>query len=109
MQVGPKLLLVGKDQGLIFRQSQAETREAVHVAIGDVVHGLPHGPTAGAVWGVQLRFVEPGDGLAEMRGSGGDVCNQARPVLWRDRLLEIEFPDWVAQIHVPNFTSSGRK
>src|SRR5437588_11956550 len=72
-----------------------------------MMHGLPHGPAAGAVRGVQLRIIEPAGSLAKMRGSGRDVCDQARPALWIDRLLKIEFPDRITQIHVSDFTSGG--
>src|ERR1019366_9201858 len=71
-QFRPGLLIVGADSGLRLGERQAQADIAVHVAVGDVVDSLADGPTAGPVWGIELRIVQAADGIAEKRRGGGD-------------------------------------
>src|SRR2546430_554449 len=64
-QLGPKLLLVGAYRRLGLRERQAQAYVAVHVAIGDVMHGLPHGPSTGTVRRIELLRIEAPNRVAE--------------------------------------------
>ena len=64
------------DGGLRLGQRQPQADEAVHVAVGDVVDGLPDGPASGAVRRIELGIVQAANGVAVERRGGGDLRDQ---------------------------------
>src|SRR5450631_505513 len=55
----PGGLVIGLDGGPIFGKRELEADKGVGVAIGQMMHRLPHGPAALAVGCVELRIAQP--------------------------------------------------
>ncbi len=68
VQLSPSGFVIGVDGGPLLDERMAKARVGIHVAVGDVVHGLPHCPTAVAIGRVELRIVEAFDCFAEICG-----------------------------------------
>ncbi len=62
-EIGPGVFIIGFHGGLVFSEAEANTDKRVHVRVGDVVHQLPDGPAASAVWLVDVVFAESDQGL----------------------------------------------
>ena len=65
-EFGPLGFFVRLDRGIIFGEREAKADEGVHVAVGSVVDDLADGPAPVAIWRVDLRVVESGDGGAQL-------------------------------------------
>jgi hypothetical protein len=71
-QLRPERLVVRLDRRDVLGQRELEADVRVEVTVGHVVHDLPHGPTAGAVWRLDLLVCEVFDGRAQARRRAGN-------------------------------------
>jgi len=111
LQFRPARFFVRFDRRLLLRECQTKAYIRIHVAIGNVMRHLPHGPAAFAVRRVQLLF-----GQALYRGAqfGGRLRDRRnclltqsrRNLLWRGVLS-----NRVARIHssIFLFVSASRR
>ena len=77
VKLGPGFFVVGGDDGGNFGEGLANAQDGVHVGVGDVVGELADGPSAFAVGGGKLVFVEIVEGVAEELGEFREVCDRA--------------------------------
>jgi hypothetical protein len=97
-QLGPRLLVVRLDRGILFREAEPKADERVHVAVGHVMNRLTNRPAAWPVRRVELLVRQPAHGLAELRRRGGDGVDALRALARGQRRLRVGRSDRVAQV-----------
>ena len=96
-KLGPRVLVVRLDRRPVFGQRQLHPDEAVHVAVGDVVHDLPDGPAARAVRRVELcTRSDPATASAQMRAGSAAMSSIAAGATSADGAVGREAADRIA-------------
>src|SRR5690349_15704085 len=77
-KVCPCLLVIRLDGRLIFSERKFGADESVHVTVGQVMHNLPHGPSAGPIRRIELLGRESAHSFTQL---GWSVLNRIQSCL----------------------------
>src|SRR5436305_10296341 len=92
-ELRPCRFVVGLYRRLVFGERELESAVRIHVAVGDVMRNLLHGPPTGSIWSLQLVPRQSGNRVAEIARRFGDNCNQLRPLGLGNRCVKTDFAD----------------
>src|SRR5215470_2069315 len=106
-QFCPAVLHIGTNRRFVFGKRQLEPNVGVHVAVRDVMRDLTHGPSAVAVWRVQLRIAEIAYDSAQPGGSLLDVGEELLFLLRGERALKGELAN--GETRVRHGVASGSR
>src|SRR5208283_3854893 len=97
-QFGPAILRIRLDRRLLFSERQLEADIGVHMAVGNMMRGLAHGPSAGTIRGVELSLCESFDGCAQLCRRLGNIVNEGAFLIFGKRAVVVEFADGITQV-----------
>src|ERR1043166_2590846 len=97
-EFGPEVFFVRLDGGHFFGEGKLEAYVTIHVAVGDMVHHLPHSPATGPIRRFELRRRQPLGRGSEAPRCSGELVNKFAALIFADGFRAVKFADRITQV-----------